>query len=138
MHGCSYFENDMGIKVFIVVDIDVKVVARIQPSNITSTTEARNSMFQTFLVAGGYNTGPISSTELLVETATAWVLAGQLPTPRNGLRGLNINGRILMTGGKAEDYLDDILEFDPSSGQWRLVDRMVQARSQHAVSIITE
>ena len=34
MHGCSYFENDMGSKVFIVVDIDVKVVARIQPSNI--------------------------------------------------------------------------------------------------------
>ena len=64
-------------------------------------------IFQTFLVAGGYNTGPLSSP--LVETATAWVLAGQLPTPRNGLRGLNIAGRILMTGGKAEDYIDDIL-----------------------------
>ena len=43
-----------------------------------------------------------------------------------------------MTGGKAEDYLDDLLEFEPSSGQWRLVDRMVNARSEHAVSIITE
>ena len=57
-------------------------------------------MFQTYLVAGGYNLGDLSSTELLVETAAAWVFTGQLPTPRNGLRVANIDGRILMTGNK--------------------------------------
>ena len=40
-------------------------------------------------------------------------------------------------GGRLSDssYSDDILEFDPL-GQWKLVDRMIQARSYHAVSVV--
>ena len=58
-------------------------------------------MCQTYLVTGGYDGDDwLSSTELLVETAAAWVFSGQLPTPRSGLRGANIDGRILMTGNK--------------------------------------
>ena len=53
-------------------------------------------MCQTYLVTGGYYNGYLSSTELLTETA--WVFTGQLPSPRYGLRGANIDGRILMTG----------------------------------------
>ena len=34
-------------------------------------------------------------------------------------------------------YHDEILEFDPLTGQWKLVDRMIQARRGHAVSTIT-
>ena len=34
-------------------------------------------------------------------------------------------------------YYDDILEFDPLTGQWKLVDRMIQARMSQAVSVIT-
>ena len=55
------------------------------------------SMFQTFIVVGGYNP-PISSTELLVETASAWVFAGNLPSPRTGLRAAKIGTKILATG----------------------------------------
>ena len=58
-------------------------------------------VFQTLLVAGGY-TGSgsvwLSSTELLVGEASAWVLTGELPSPRQGLRGANIDNRVLMTG----------------------------------------
>ena len=59
-------------------------------------------MCQTYLVTGGTDTGDdwLSTTELLTETATAWVFSGQLPNPRDGLRGANIDGRILMTGNK--------------------------------------
>ena len=59
-------------------------------------------MFQTYLVTGGTANlnDNLQSTELLVETSTAWVFTGQLPTPRSGLRGANIDGRILMTGNK--------------------------------------
>ena len=32
---------------------------------------------------------------------------------------------------------DEILEFDPLTGQWELVDRMIQARGWHAVSVVT-
>ena len=57
-------------------------------------------MFQTFLVTGGDdgNYDDLSSTELLVETDSAWVLAGNLPTPRYGLAGVNIDQKILITG----------------------------------------
>ena len=43
-------------------------------------------------------------------------------------------------GGRYYDgsytYYDDILEFDPLTGQWELVDRMIQARSYNALSVI--
>ena len=52
-----------------------------------------------YLVSGGYGSGDIlSSTELLMETALAWILTGELPSPRLGLRGVNIDNKILMTG----------------------------------------
>ena len=57
-------------------------------------------MCQTYLVTGGFNGYDkyLSSTELLVETSSTWTFSGQLPTPRHGLRGANIDGMILMTG----------------------------------------
>merc|ERR1711874_279780 len=73
---------------------------------------------KTYLVAGGYDGDFLSSTELLTDAATAWVFSGQLPSPRNGLRGANIDGKILMTGGGIYDgddyiYYDEIVEFSP-------------------------
>ena len=55
-------------------------------------------IFQTFLVSGGIYGGDLSSTELLVESSSAWVYTGELPSPREGLRGANIDNRVLMTG----------------------------------------
>ena len=58
-------------------------------------------IFQTYLVSGG-TTGnarsELSSTELLVGTASAWVYTGELPSPRYGIRGTNINSKVVMTG----------------------------------------
>ena len=81
-HGCSYFVNEEGTK----VDID---------SNSCGVI-----IFQTFLVTGGYNGGYLSSTELLVENSAKWIYSGELPTPREGLRGVNIDQRVIMTGNK--------------------------------------
>ena len=50
------------------------------------------------LVTGGNEGALLSSTELLVETASAWVNTGELPSPVYGLRGANIDNRALMTG----------------------------------------
>ena len=56
-------------------------------------------IFQTFLVSGGYTGSAwISSTELLIGSASAWVYTGELPTPRSGLCGANIDNKVLMTG----------------------------------------
>ena len=55
--------------------------------------------FQTMLVTGGYDgSAPLSSTELMVGTASAWVFTGELPSPRWGLCGVKIENKVLMTG----------------------------------------
>ena len=51
------------------------------------------------LVTGGHSGSErLSTTELLVGTAPAWVFTGELPSPRNGLRGANIDNKVLITG----------------------------------------
>ena len=85
-HGCSYYDNDDGVK----EDIDIIILLR------------AHHFIQTFLVTGGKtNYGPNphrASTELLVGTASTWVFAGELPSPRTGVRGANIDNKVLMTG----------------------------------------
>ena len=40
-------------------------------------------------------------------------------------------------GGSNYNYYNDILEFKPSTGTWSRVGRMLSARNDHAVSIIS-
>ena len=40
------------------------------------------------------------------------------------------------SGGYDGDYLDEIVEFSPTSGEWTVVDNMIEARYYHAVSVI--
>jgi len=107
-HGCSYFESEDGSK--------------------------------TFLVTGGRpadgETG-ISSTEILMENSAAWILSGNLPSPRNALRGANIDNKVIMTGGDGVDISDDILQFQPDTGEWIMMDKMMEKRSVHALSVIS-
>ena len=65
--------------------------------NLSSDNQI-NVQLQTFLVTGGLGSRPLSSTELLVEGSSHWVKTGNLPTPLEGLRGANIDNRVLMTG----------------------------------------
>ena len=113
------------------------------------------------LVAGGFSFGAereVSSTELLVGTASTWESAGVLPSPRSSLCGANIDNRVLMTGnctdgsreityvtllhadqclgGTDGTRFDEILEFCPVTKQWKLMDKMIQARATHGVSPI--
>ena len=84
-HGCSYFENEEGS----LVDIN--------------SISCGVIFFQTFLVTGGINEyidgGFLSSTELLKMNAASWTYSGELPSP-SGLRGANIDKRVIMTGNK--------------------------------------
>ena len=40
------------------------------------------------------------------------------------------------SGGYDGDRLDEIVEFSPSSGEWTVLDNMMEARYYHAVSVI--
>ena len=57
-------------------------------------------LVQTYLVAGGLDSNEdyLYSTEVLLETSSAWTLTGQLPSPRSGLRAARIDNKIVMTG----------------------------------------
>ena len=82
-HGCSYYEDGEGRK----VNIDINYSPLI--------------LVQTYLVAGGWAGGwddDLSSTEVLLETGSAWTLTGQLPSPRSTLHGARIDNKIVMTG----------------------------------------
>ena len=82
-HGCSYYNNQQGSKVYWIWLIFNHL-----------------SCFQTYLVTGGHdgNHDQLSSTELLEETATSWVNAGELPTPLSSLRVATVDNRVLSTG----------------------------------------
>ena len=46
------------------------------------------------------------------------------------------------SGGESEGYfsnydLDEIVEFSPTSGEWTVLDNMMEARGFHAVSVIS-
>ena len=69
---------------------------------------------QTFLVTGGiddsYNS--LSSTELLVENSANWIFSGELPTPRDDLKGANIDQRVIMTGNKKQLAENCLISFE--------------------------
>ena len=61
------------------------------------------SLHQVLLVAGGIVASTyLASTEVMaVDSSWAgrgWADAGQLPSPRHGLRGVSLNNGIIMTG----------------------------------------
>ena len=88
-HGCSHYEDGEGRKVNIDIHYSPLIIV------------------QTFIVAGGFgfdfDDGYLSSTEVLVETGSVWTLTGELPSPRYGLRGANIDNKIVMTGNCAHN-----------------------------------
>ena len=39
--------------------------------------------------------------------------------------------------GQFEDIVNEIVEFSPTSGEWTVLDNMMEARGFHAVSVIS-
>ena len=56
--------------------------------------------YQVFLVAGGYGSFSLSSTETLVEGGQAWNFQQPLPSRRWGLHGIALPETVIMTGKK--------------------------------------
>ena len=58
-------------------------------------------VIQVFLVTGGYAggwLGWLDTTEILVEGDSSWTTVGSLPKAVQGIRGVSLNNRIIMTG----------------------------------------
>ena len=47
----------------------------------------------------------VSSTELLLPSATSWRYSAALPSPRNMLRGATLDNKVLMTGTNSDTLM---------------------------------
>ena len=61
---------------------------------------------------------------------------GRLPSARSGLKAAVIDNNIFVTGGyDGENYLTEILHWDPSTGSWQHIGDLAQARQLHMNTI---
>merc|ERR1712131_121788 len=67
-------------------------------------------------------------------------LVNSLPYHVSGLKATTLDNRIIAFGGyddpKHNNYLNEILEFNPSNASWVKIGKMLKMRSYHAVSVI--
>merc|ERR1712037_808803 len=98
---------------------------------------------QVLIITGGADGSSysyLSSTEVAIYSGGGsqleWreVETGRLPTPRPELRAAVIENHIYVTGG--QDYLTEILRWDPSSESWQQVGNLGVGRYGHAVLAI--
>ena len=78
---------------------------------------------QVLLVTGGLDSSNnrLSSTELLLPSATSWSYSGALPSPRNLLKGATLDNKVLVTGTNIESvviYFKNITIHYTMQGAW--------------------
>ena len=63
-----------------------------------------NNDVQVLLVTGGLDTNVVelSSTELLLPSATSWTTSAALPSPRYLLRGATLDNKVVITGTNSD------------------------------------
>ena len=79
------------------------------------------------------------NTEIFFFGSESWKGAGKLPTPLTSLKGVSINNKIIMTGGRGEDLFDSsnaVLNFNITSEQWEQVGEMTNKRFNHGASYV--
>ena len=81
----------------------------------------------------------LASTELLDYSAPAggWREAGQLPSPRLGLRAARLGQAIFVTGGADGSYIDSILSWSPDTESWSQAGVLAAARFYHGVTEVS-
>ena len=98
---------------------------------------------QILLVTGGWDDGHrfLSSTELLDYSAPAggWREAGQLPSPRTGLRAARLGEVLHVTGGRSShlSLMDSILSWSPDTESWTLAGSLADARASQGVTEVS-
>ena len=113
-----------------------------------------------FYRESGVFDGPRASTEILSQDASQWVLVltGELPYPAKYISGTTLDNRLIMAGklikwllsivfvgtlylivfylkGGADRY-DQILEWEPATGQWKQLGKLNRGRYSHGMSVI--
>jgi hypothetical protein len=95
---------------------------------------------QMLIVTGGVPAGfqPLASTEVMAHPEGSWREAGPLPSVRPGLLGATLAGVFHVTGGwDVNNYLDEILAWDPVAETWSLAGHLATARYWHGITEVS-
>ena len=90
------------------------------------------------IVTGGYYKTPISSTEVLVGSASTWTTVNPLPVALSGLRGVTANNIFYVTGGSTTGDIDGVTNvvYAWTGSEWKLTTYMMERRFYHAVASV--
>ena len=82
----------------------------------------------------------LSSTELLVGGAPAWIVSTPLPRQLYGMRGLTLGNTLYLTAGwDGTNYRQEVLAWEEGEQEWVEVGKTQRGRKFHAVtSIMTD
>ena len=94
------------------------------------------------LVTGGSvglsATDYLSTTEVMTYSSGkpgSWRFAGQLPSPRLGLRGVTLGQGLYVTGGfSGSSYYDSIVSWSGTSETWALAGNLTVGRTYHGLA----
>merc|ERR1712032_1786824 len=89
---------------------------------------------QALLVAGGYNNGYLSSTEIFFPLNGSWVTTTNLPRALQGLRAALLNQQVIVIGGwDGSNNRDEVFQY--VNGMWSQMDQKLgRGRSYHAIA----
>ncbi|WP_257446686.1 Ig-like domain-containing protein [Archangium lipolyticum] len=89
------------------------------------------------LVAGGYGTKALSSTEVYDPANGTWSSSGSLDTGRDAHTATLLpNGKVLVVGGYQSSYRDVGKVYDPASGTWSSTSSMATSRHSHTATLL--
>jgi len=91
-----------------------------------------------FVVAGGYGSRYLDSTELLYDGGESWVTGQALPRTLGWAASVSLADSVLLLGGRSDlfDYRREILSFNSSLG-WTEVGTLQKERSNAAATAVT-
>jgi hypothetical protein len=93
------------------------------------------------LVAGGYNNGDLTSTELYDPGTGTWMSTGSLNIARHGHTAtLLADGRVLVAGGHSNTGgdLTSAEIYDPTSGIWTVTGSLNMSRYAHTATLLPD
>ena len=95
---------------------------------------------QVLLVTGGADSDnrALRTTEVMTYSSGEpeyWRFAGELPSPRSGLRGVTL-GQGLYVTGYSVSYSDEILSWSGTNETWALAGHLTVARYNHGLTSV--